>query len=304
MNNIPIKQHAPQIVLVTDSKMLAPTLFALWGLLRHTTGNGTIYFWGNNLTEKEWKDVRLVAAINSNILVSCRSITSKELQGAKGPTNHISATTMGRLHIAEHLTGRVLYIDGDTHIVGDVTPLFSLNLNGHPIAAVRDYQTAKWSAKNVTESPNRAKRIKEIQELIHDTDISNYFNAGVLLIDTDAIRSERDTFNAMQDITLASSYPMGDQDHLNKLFKNRVLLINPAYNSTWDRAKKQRQYTKQLKGSNEELHCQRNVIIHFHGPDKPWHTPRYDLWKRRARAVWKYRKELTVFKKAFPNISF
>ncbi|MGN0874927.1 MAG: glycosyltransferase family 8 protein [Akkermansia sp.] len=56
---------------------------------------------------------------------------------AKG---HVPITTMLKLDMASHLSneGRTLYIDGDTIIKDDLTDLFYTDLEGAPIAAVRD----------------------------------------------------------------------------------------------------------------------------------------------------------------------
>lgn len=51
----------PQVVLVTDKGFLKPTLFTLWSLLRHLTVPAIVHFWGDNLTERDWVEVRLVA---------------------------------------------------------------------------------------------------------------------------------------------------------------------------------------------------------------------------------------------------
>lgn len=302
MLHTPPVNMQPQIVFITDRGFLKPTLVAMWGALRHLSLPGIVHFWGNGLTDEDWKAVERVAKINPKVTLNCLALADSDLAEAKGPTQHISATTMGRLYIPSRLSGRVLYIDGDTQIIGDVAPLFSLDMKGALIGAVRDYLTSSWSFQNIKSYKDTPLRIKEIQHIMAQDDVSTYFNAGILLIDNDAIRKETKILNDMQNIALASSYGMGDQDHLNKIFFSRVHLLNPAYNSTWDRAEKQRHQISLLGGTTEETKSVKNVILHFHGPEKPWKVARYDLWRRRARAVWNYRSELREYGRLYPDL--
>lgn len=303
MSHNSLTETLPQIAFVTDSGFLKPTLVAMWGVLRHLTLPGIIHFWGDGLSDQDWDAVRRVAMTNPAVTLNCLALSADNLDGAKGPTAHISAATMGRLHIPARISGRVLYIDGDTQVVGDVAPLFSLNLNGCPIGAVRDCVVAKWSARGLKVRDKCLVRVSELQGLMEQTDISRYFNAGVLLLDTDAIRAEPELHQAMHDLVRASAFPLGDQDHLNNVFRGRVHLINPAYNSSWRDASRQRRHIVRLGGDAEESKTVPDIIVHFHGPEKPWKRPRRDLWKSRARAVWRYRREMQEYASKYPDLA-
>lgn len=302
INRQPTTGEMHQLVLVTDQGYLNPTLFTLWGVLRHLSIPINIHFWGNQLSDNDWINVKRVAALNIDVSLFCQPLSYADFKDAKKPLDHISVTAMGRLFIPSRMSGRVLYIDGDTHIIGDISKLFTLDMQKHPIAAVRDYLTTKWFSNDKDNKNKVPARIQQIQSLLSRTDVSEYFNSGVLLIDTDAIRAEPRILDAMQDIVKASACPMGDQDHLNSIFYDRTLLLNPAYNSTWNRAPKQRALIKKLPSEKDETEAMNDVIIHFIGPAKPWKAPRYDLWKRRARAVWRYRRDLREFRRQFPDI--
>lgn len=293
----------PQIVFVTDHGFLKPTLVAMWGVLRHLSVPSIIHFWGDGLSEQDWEAVHRVASTNPSVTLNSLSLTSADLEGAKGPTAYISAASMGRLYIPARISGRVLYIDGDTQVVGDVAPLFGLDLKGCPIGAVRDCVVAKWSSRSLKVREKCLPRVRELQELMQQSDISRYFNSGVLLLDTDAIRAEPELHQAMQDLVRASACPLGDQDHLNNVFRDRVHLLNPAYNSSWSRAARQRRHIARLGGDVEESKSVPDIIVHFHGPEKPWKRPRRDLWKHRARAVWRYRREMQQYVQSYPDLA-
>lgn len=218
--------------------------------------------------------------------------------------SYISAAAMGRLVIPQKLSGRVLYLDGDVRIVADLSPLFSVDMQGQPLAAVRDYVVSGWLAKGVVRGHRNEIRLKELAQSMHGAEVSSYFNSGVLLLDTDAIAAEPELSDAMQDLERASKCSWGDQDHLNNVFAGRVRLLDPAYNSSWSRTSEQRRFIAKLGPAPSEVTNIPDAIIHFHGPRKPWKNARRDLWSRRARAVFSYRRELARFALEFPDLAF
>ncbi|MGU3577270.1 glycosyltransferase family 8 protein [Brucellaceae bacterium C25G] len=292
----------PQIVLVTDRGYLRPTLFTLWGILRHLSGSAIIHFWGDQLTDEDWHEVNLVSQTNPSISLKCLALSDEDIGGRQQADGRLTAAMLGRLRIAEKLSGRVIYIDGDTHIKGDISSLFSIDLNGYLLGAVRDYMVAKWAAKNYKVSSKHSEGITSLQSLLDQKDISKYFNSGVLIFDTDAIRSEPIVYEAMRDVAAANKYVLADQDHLNKVFNGRTLMLNPAFNSSWSRTNRQRKNSLILGGSVEEYAPLTDSIVHFHGTPKPWVKSRRDIWKSRGRAVWRYRRDLREFRRQFPDI--
>lgn len=96
MSRISQDEILPQIAFVTDRGFLKPTLVAMWGVLRHLSVPGIVHFWGNGLDEKDWDSVRRVAEINPNVTLSCLALSALDLEAAKGPTEYITGTAMGR----------------------------------------------------------------------------------------------------------------------------------------------------------------------------------------------------------------
>ncbi|MCA0922747.1 glycosyltransferase family 8 protein [Pseudooceanicola nanhaiensis] len=276
-----------QVVLITDGGLLRPTLFTMWSMLRHSSEQLKVHFWGDGLTTEEWKAVETVASGASNCDFHPRAITPDELAGAQSQASHISAATMGRLFIPRHLSGRVLYLDGDVAVTGDVAPLRKLGLAGKPLGAVRDFMTAKRASRRERDAPP-----------------AEYFNAGVLLMDCDALRNRPEGLDRLEDVAHASSLRMGDQDHLNLLYPGEAHLLNPAYNSSWGRTAEQRGFVRRLGGHASESALLPDVMVHFHGPKKPWKRDRFDLWSQRARAVRAYRRDMGAYTRAYPALSF
>lgn len=301
--NIP-KYFPPRIVLVTDKNMLKPSLFTAWTLMQRFVGHAELHIWGDGLSDEDWSAVSLVCSGNSNITLHTLQLNREELAGASPVGDYISAAAMGRLIIPSKLSGRVLYLDGDVRVTADLSPIFSVDMQGQPLAAVRDYVVSSWLAKGVAPGHRNEARLAELEQSMHGTPVSNYFNSGVLLLDADAIVAESPLFDAMKDLERASKCSWGDQDHLNNVFAGRVRLLDPAYNSSWSRTSKQREFITKLSPSPSEIENIPDAVIHFHGPKKPWKNARRDLWSRRGRAVFSYRRELAKFAKNFPNLAF
>lgn len=290
-----------KIALVTDRTLLRPTLFTLWTLAGHLEAPAEVHVWGDGLTAADWDDVAAVTSGFPMVTLHCRDIAPEDLAGASCPCAHISAAAMGRLFIPRHIRGRVLYLDGDTYVTGDVSPLFAMDLKGARIGAVRDYVVSKWLARR--RLPSTAARAR-LDYLRAHVDPGHYFNSGVLLIDCDAIAADPELLARFEDVAAASATEWGDQDHLNFTMKGQVRLLNPAYNSSWGRTRRHRGFVRRLGAEQHEAQRTQDRIVHFHGPNKPWKAQRFDLWSTRCRAVRAYRRRLAAFSSAFPSLAF
>jgi lipopolysaccharide biosynthesis glycosyltransferase len=151
---------------------------------------------------------------------------------------------------------KVLYLDCDIIINGDISGLWNIDINNYVVAAVED--AVPFSRHPVLMMPE--KRL--------------YFNSGVLLINL-----EKWTHLGITDKTLKfmmnfpESCPYSDQDALNAILYNDWLRLPPKYN--------QQSALHYLPGKRlvyskteyaEALKCP--VIIHYTGViknTKPWH---------------------------------
>lgn len=100
---------------------------------------------------------------------------------------------------------RVLYLDCDTIVRQDIGELFDLDLGGCLLAAVLE--------------PDKSR------------DGRRYYNAGVLLMDLDALRAS----GKVAEMVSAANYRrwgLPDQDVLNACCSRQTLALAPAYNAT------------------------------------------------------------------------
>lgn len=193
------------------------------------------------------------------------------------PTNPgISREAYFRIMAPELLpasVARVIYLDADTVVVDDLTPLGAVGLGGAPLAAVRSGWCPWVSAPGGVTAWKR---------LGFDAD-APYFNSGVLVMDCEAWRSDGLAQTVIEFIGSAGAgLEMMDQEALNAVFAGRWVELEPRWN--------QQPYVfddlsmANLIWFDEELDAARvdPALIHFLGPRKPWthphDHPRADLW--------------------------
>lgn len=291
-----------KIVYVTDRTFLKPTLVSIWSLLQHLQGPAELHLWGDGLTPEDWANVEAVTAGHTGLTLVCKDISDGYLEGAHGPTDYISAATMGRLFIPRLIDGYVLYIDGDTLVTGDVGPLFQVDLKDAYAGAVRDYHITHWLSEPEKTTADRAARLMEIRQFMDPAHVEDYFNAGILLLNCDALRAHPALLARMEDVIAASACTHGDQDHLNALFATDLLQLDPAWNASWGRIRQHRELITRSGLAIEGAVPGRPVILHYHGPKKPWRDRRWDVWSSRGRATLLYRRAMRRFVRQYPHL--
>ncbi|GMK46697.1 general stress protein A [Paenibacillus glycanilyticus] len=162
-------------------------------------------------------------------------------------SRHISEASYYKLLIPELLrdiaSDRVLYLDCDVVVLGDVSGLWNTDMRGRAVAAVRD-----WGGDE---------RCRELQI----PDPSLYFNAGILLLDLKQWRTRNLSF---QILSFAAHNPdhlyFHDQDAMNAILHREWLPLD----AKWNYQTNMLTHRKFKKISNP-------VIVHFTGSSKPWH---------------------------------
>jgi lipopolysaccharide biosynthesis glycosyltransferase len=166
------------------------------------------------------------------------------------PGAYITLATYYRLffpQLIDQAILRLVYIDVDTLIVGNLSSLYMHPLNGKVIAAV---QEAEMELRPDIEFPN----------------LADYFNAGVLLIDLLQWRSQEITQQALNIIaTYGERLKYHDQDALNLVFRGDWQRVDERFNLM----KAYIPYDLPHRVSTEYLRDK--VVIHYNGALKPWH---------------------------------
>ena len=254
------------IVLAADNAYLIPLETTIKSVLYHN--RDVDFYILNSDIAPEWFKLlgRKMEVVNSTIH---NVHFDKELfEGYKtGP--HINYATYFRFFATEVVdSDRVLYLDSDIIVTGELTSLFKLNLKGYSIGAVDDVYAYEGRESG--------------------------FNAGVLLMDT-AKWKEHSIVNSLLELAAEQNQAvhLGDQSILNIYFEDNWLALDETYNYMVGVD------IYHLGQEYERLDDNPPAIVHYASHDKPWNT--YSI--SRLRELWWTYRDLDWSEIAFRRSS-
>lgn len=254
------------IVLVADNAYLIQLETTIKSVLYHN--RDVDFYILNSDIAPEWFKLlgRKMEVVNSTIH---NVHFDKELfEGYKtGP--HINYATYFRFFATEVVdSDRVLYLDSDIIVTGELTSLFKLNLKGYSIGAVDDVYAYEGRESG--------------------------FNAGVLLMDT-AKWKEHSIVNSLLELAAEQNQAvhLGDQSILNIYFEDNWLALDETYNYMVGVD------IYHLGQEYERLDDNPPAIVHYASHDKPWNT--YSI--SRLRELWWTYRDLDWSEIAFRRSS-
>lgn len=228
------------------------------------------------LTDETWTDAETKKFSNlANSFNSTFKVIVVDFDIVKDfpKTFHISLPTYYRLQACNLLPNnihKILYLDGDMIVSGDIRSLWDINMDGLAVAGVPD--CASWSDEYFD-------RIKIDRKW-------GYINAGVSLYNLDYWREHNVSNILVQHIIEhPDMVPLMDQDAVNNKLKDKKTILPKKYNlQTWAFLKENwNHYDEQAQ--KEYLDAAKDpVIIHYSGWYKPWQIrsyygmPFFNLW--------------------------
>ena len=275
------------VVFSTNDKYALYCYLAIYSLLKHADKNN-YYDIRVFMVSLSQENIQFLEQLkNEYASVTCMNVLSYVKDADLRELSFFSVETFYRLFISQILAEykKVVYLDSDMLVLHDITPLYDTDMNGHPIAAVHDVVCAYL-----------ADHAREL-----GLEMRNMFNAGVLVIDTEAY--ERQNIREAGLEALAADYRNErrkfiyvDQDVLNTTVYNDVEFIDDRWNFQWE-------FIWRLDGIYDgyrqkyEQTSKDPWIIHYAGDRKPWSYPSLPF----ADYFWDMVLETGITKKVVEN---
>lgn len=158
--------------------------------------------------------------------------TDAQVRFLTPPEDRFRTVKIRRYHFASYLRlalpeilheiDEVMYLDADTIVFEDITTLFrQFRLGNNPLAACPDWETTRPSQDSL-----------EIATECKVVGVSTYFNAGVMVLNLNALRENDFTNRSLDLLSRLGQYAsFADQSALNALLANQWTAIDQNWNT-------------------------------------------------------------------------
>lgn len=201
-----------------------------------------------NVSEEHKKQIKKYECENVNIEFVDLSYYIEKVKDKLYTRDYYTNTTYFRLFLPELYPqyDKVVYLDSDIIVVGDISELYNVDMGTNLITAAPD-DIIQYN-----------KVFQDYAELVVGVaKYQHYFNAGVLLMNLDQLRKFKFQEKFLYLLGTIKFSVAQDQDYLNRLCKGRTTLISHDWNV--------------MPYVNEETKKEDIKLIHYNFAYKPWH---------------------------------
>ena len=257
------------VVYITDENYAMPTCVSIRSLIDNTKSDSlNIYVIAEEISSESKRAFESLQT-DSNCALEIVSIDAgkydkfAKLDKIKSGDVHVTPCSIYKFELAEILSecDRVLYLDGDIIVQGDVGEIYNTDLGTNYLAA------AKEMGDNYSEGQSfLAKRIGLNRE---------YFNSGVMMFNLDLLRKDR-VFDKLIEYRNNGINFFMDQDAFNYVCGERWTLLPYKYNfrtavfDQKDIEEVNESYYKDRKYECIEDCIDDQVVLHLSDALKPW----------------------------------
>ena len=176
--------------------------------------------------------------------------------------HYYSKTTYFRFFISEMFEeyDKAIYIDSDTIVLGDISEFYNHDLGNNLVGACQEQAILQ------------SKLYGDYVEACPGVSREEFFNAGLLLINTKLFREECMLDQFIDFLGVYNFIVIQDEDYLNVLCNHRVKWIDNSWNT---------EVFGEIKYKDDEIN-----MIHYIMWSKPWHFENVRL----SEYFWKYAK--------------
>jgi lipopolysaccharide biosynthesis glycosyltransferase len=257
------------ILLTIDKKYLAPATVTIFSLIDNNPKLVFKIYLISEGSDPQWLIPlkEMVESKGSEAVVKC--VSKAYFENIK-INLHFSIATYFRLLAADLIDEeKLLYLDSDILVLGDIAPLWDLDMDRYPLAAVMDLIVRDFHRLDLVES-------------------QGYFNSGVMMMN---LKVWRELDLGEKVLSYIFSNPKNiiyaDQCGLNGFLKGNWLRLELKWNLQSPFFDKQYKnlFSIWSKEFNLPVSTQNPTIVHFSGNQKPWNFRSQHPYKR---LYWKY----------------
>ena len=292
----PDSDNSINIVFTTDKEYSPYLKVALKSLILNKNKDSiyNIYILCIDLNKKIKQELKQFEQdkVKINTVVLKKGMLSDKIK-TKVNIHYVSKADLFKIFIPEMFQNfdKILYLDSDILVLGDLSSLYNTDIQDKYIAAVKRYDFSPKLKKDL-------------------------FNCGVMLYNNKKWQEDNisqkivNTINENKKNTTITQYPF------NKVIKKKgVKLISPLYNNI---VLPEADFSLSLYKKNYSPFCDtikdyndlknKTIIVHFAGIQKPWYNPDIEfapLWWQYAHLInpyWKVEKR-NIFKHALNSFA-
>lgn len=195
------------------------------------------------LNKNNISKLSLLISKNVNVIFHDNIPDYKNIPISSLYNNRLNEVTYYRFAIPEvlHNVEKVLFIDADMIAVGDISPLWSIDMGDSVVAVVSDHILGCDKEKQQERGISSGR----------------YFNAGLILMDLCKWRKSNISKQALCLLIDNNGFEHNDQDALNIVLEDNAVYLDTKWNVQPNHL------------SQKDL---LPVLVHFCGQEKPWHT--------------------------------
>ena len=180
---------------------------------------------------------------------------------------------------------RMLYLDCDIIVTGDVGELFDVDLEGKSAAGVEDvgFRWLAYTQRAIFLDNKPYNVLNYCTDVLGIKDPGGYVNAGVLLFDLEKCR-QKVSFRDVVETLHSRNFFYNDQDVLNILLEGNIKQVDCKWNYMNNIAFYLECDRKEFRELYLDLRREDYRIIHYISAKKPWNgeVPMGEVWQKYA----------------------
>lgn len=269
------------VTYATNEEYAPHMMVSIYSMLKNASPDSDfdISIMFKELSEESERKLKLLESWRSGVTIHLIDIGMRDNLVSERTFAYITSETNYRLFLLGELFSsydRMIYLDCDTVVLGDITELFETDLEGNAAGVVEAIDQRYYSALKKAmffegvpyNSDNYRSRILGLRN------IKGYFNAGVVLFDLVKARELSDDRNAVQ-LLNRRRYIYNDQDVLNMIFNEHEKLLDLKWNYTNEIVKLREFQRPEMQRLFADTQMDEYGIIHYVSAKKPWKGEAY-----------------------------